>query len=67
MAGFSGWFVDVRRNRQGALLSPQAVGDGELIGGKVPRSRIGGGRPGRALFHNGDGRLRTVQVPQTEL
>ncbi|MEV4880123.1 FtsK/SpoIIIE domain-containing protein [Streptomyces cyaneofuscatus] len=67
MAGFSGWFVDVRRNRQGALLSPQAVGDGELIGGKVPRSRLGGGRPGRALFHNGDGRLRTVQVPQTEL
>ncbi|MFJ4827287.1 FtsK/SpoIIIE domain-containing protein [Streptomyces bacillaris] len=67
MAGFSGWFVDVRRNRQGALLSPQAVGDGELIGGKVPRSRLGGGRPGRALFHNGDGRLRTIQVPQTEL
>ncbi|MFI1393698.1 FtsK/SpoIIIE domain-containing protein [Streptomyces sp. NPDC020681] len=66
-AGFSGWFVEVRRNRQGALISPQAAGDGELIGAKVPRSRLGGGRPGRVLFHAGDGKLRTLQVPETRL
>ncbi|MDB1087109.1 FtsK/SpoIIIE domain-containing protein [Streptomyces sp. ACA25] len=66
-AGFSGWFAEMRRNRQGALLSPQAVGDGELIGGKIPRSRLGAGRPGRAFFHAGDGPLRMVQVPETVL
>ncbi|HZX37127.1 MAG TPA: FtsK/SpoIIIE domain-containing protein, partial [Streptomyces sp.] len=66
-AGFSGWFVDVRRNRQGALLSPQAVGDGELIGAKVPRSRLGDGKPGRVLFHTGDGKLQTLQVPESGL
>ncbi|MFE5819989.1 FtsK/SpoIIIE domain-containing protein [Streptomyces sp. NPDC056479] len=67
MAGFSGWLVDVRRNRQGALLNPQSVGEGELIGGRIPRSRVGGGKPGRAMFHAGDGRLQTLQVPETAL
>ena len=33
--GFGGWHVDARRNRQGALLSPQGLGDGELIGAKL--------------------------------
>jgi DNA segregation ATPase FtsK/SpoIIIE, S-DNA-T family len=66
-AGFSGWFTDVRRNRQGALLSPQAVGDGELIGVRIPRSRLGASVPGRVLFHLGDGTLHTLQVPETRL
>ncbi|MFI1397987.1 FtsK/SpoIIIE domain-containing protein [Streptomyces sp. NPDC020681] len=64
-SGFSGWFAEARRNRQGALLSPQAVGDGDLIGGKIPRSRLGAGRPGRVFFSAGDGNLRMLQVPET--
>ncbi|MGK5737896.1 FtsK/SpoIIIE domain-containing protein [Micromonospora sp. URMC 103] len=65
--GFGGWHVDARRNRQGALLSPQGLGDGELIGAKLSRGQLGGGRPGRALAHFGDGRLHLVQVPRTDL
>ena len=66
-SGFTGWFTEMRRNRQGALLSPQATADGELIGSRIPRSRLGVGRPGRAFFHDGSGRLRMVQVPETTL
>jgi S-DNA-T family DNA segregation ATPase FtsK/SpoIIIE len=62
--GFSGWQVDVKRGRQGALLSPQGVGDGDLIGVRLPRSTVGQPiAPGRALLHLGDGELVTVQVP----
>ncbi|SCF06468.1 FtsK/SpoIIIE domain-containing protein [Micromonospora chokoriensis] len=64
--GFGGWHVDARRNRQGALLSPQGLGDGELIGVKLSRSQLGGGRPGRVHAHFGDGKLHLVQVPRTE-
>ncbi|MFK0044027.1 FtsK/SpoIIIE domain-containing protein [Streptomyces sp. NPDC090741] len=64
-SGYSGWHTDARRNRQGMLLSPQSVGDGELIGVRIPRSRLGGGRAGRAMVHLADGVLRTVQVPET--
>ncbi|MGP4114450.1 FtsK/SpoIIIE domain-containing protein [Streptomyces sp. 4N509B] len=66
-AGFSGWFAEARRNRQGVLISPQAAGDGELIGGKIPRSRLGTGKPGRVFFNGGDGKLRMLQVPETTL
>ncbi|MDQ1680839.1 MAG: segregation ATPase FtsK/SpoIIIE, family, partial [Frankiaceae bacterium] len=62
--GFSGWQVDVKRGRQGALLSPQGVGDGDLIGVRLPRSTVGQPiAPGRAVLHLGDGELVTVQVP----
>lgn len=62
--GFSGWQVDVRKNRAGALLSPQNVTDGDLVGTKLARSMVGGQvSPGRALVHLGDGELVTVQVP----
>ncbi|WP_309244312.1 FtsK/SpoIIIE domain-containing protein [Micromonospora parastrephiae] len=64
--GFGGWHVDARRNRQGGLLSPQGLGDGELIGAKLSRGQLGGGRAGRALAHFGDGKLHLVQVPRTE-
>ncbi|MEU4470082.1 FtsK/SpoIIIE domain-containing protein [Micromonospora sp. NPDC023888] len=65
--GFGGWHVDARRNRQGALLSPQGLGDGELIGAKLSRGQLAGGRPGRALAHFGDGRLHLVQVPRADV
>jgi S-DNA-T family DNA segregation ATPase FtsK/SpoIIIE len=64
--GFGGWHVDVRRNRQGLLIGPQGLGDGELIGVKLSRGQLGAGRPGRALVHLGDGVVRTVQVPRTD-
>ncbi|MFD4476394.1 FtsK/SpoIIIE domain-containing protein [Streptomyces sp. NPDC058471] len=63
-SGFSGWHTEARRNRCGLLLKPQNMSDGELIGVKVPRSRLGASRPGRAILHLGDGVLRTVQVPE---
>jgi S-DNA-T family DNA segregation ATPase FtsK/SpoIIIE len=64
--GFSGWQIDVKKSRQGALLSPQGTTDGDLIGVRLPRSIVGGPVvPGRALLHLGDTLLRTVQVPLT--
>lgn len=64
--GFSGWQVDVKKSRQGTLLSPQGTTDGELIGVRLPRSVVGGPVvPGRALLHLGDTLLHTVQVPFT--
>ncbi|MFG2493205.1 FtsK/SpoIIIE domain-containing protein [Streptomyces caniferus] len=66
-SGFSGWHTEARRNRTGLLLKPQNMSDGELIGVKIPRSRLGATRPGRAILHLGDGVLRTVQVPETVL
>jgi S-DNA-T family DNA segregation ATPase FtsK/SpoIIIE len=63
-SGFSGWHVDARRSRRGALLSPQTPMDGDLIGVRINRGQVGGQIvPGRALLHLGDGEVRTVQVP----
>jgi S-DNA-T family DNA segregation ATPase FtsK/SpoIIIE len=63
-AGFTGWQVDLRKNRHGALLSPQSITDGDLVGVRLPRSAVGGSvQPGRALLHDGSGELVTVQVP----
>jgi S-DNA-T family DNA segregation ATPase FtsK/SpoIIIE len=65
--GFSGWQVDVKKNRNGALLSPQNLTDGDIVGLRVPRSSVGGQvQPGRALLHLGDGELVTVQVPAAD-
>ena len=62
--GFSGWQVDAKKGRRGALLSPQGTMNGELIGVRLPRSSVGGPvTPGRAMVHLGDGELLTVQVP----
>ena len=62
--GFSGWQVEAKKCRQGALLSPQDPTDGDLIGARLPRSAVGGAvQPGRALVHLGDSHLRTVAVP----
>ncbi|GAA1478310.1 FtsK/SpoIIIE domain-containing protein [Nocardioides aestuarii] len=60
-AGFSGWQVDARKCRQGLLLSPQELGDGDLIGTRVSRQVIG--KPtqaGTGWLHLGDGQLRQV-------
>jgi S-DNA-T family DNA segregation ATPase FtsK/SpoIIIE len=47
------------------LISPQALGDGELFGAKLTRGQLGAGKPGRALAHFGDGKVQVVQVPET--
>ncbi|WP_305783105.1 FtsK/SpoIIIE domain-containing protein [Symbioplanes lichenis] len=63
--GFSGWLVDARRSRRGALLSPQNRTDGDLIGLRLPRTAVGQPvRPGRALLHLGDGEPLDIQVPE---
>ena len=62
-SGFSGWQVEMK-GRQGVLISPQGVPDGELIGVRVPRSSIGAQQQaGRVLVNLGDGVLRTIQAP----
>ncbi|ROS59069.1 S-DNA-T family DNA segregation ATPase FtsK/SpoIIIE [Frigoribacterium sp. PhB160] len=62
--GFSGWHVDLRRARCGAVLSPQATSDGDHVGVRLAKSatshRV---RPGIAHVHVGDGETVQVQVP----
>lgn len=60
-AGLSGWQPEIKKARQGLLLSPQGLGDGDLVGARVPRNLLG--QPvvvGRGLLHVGDGSLRQV-------
>ena len=61
--GFSGWQVDMK-GRQGLLINPQSITDGEHIGVRVPRSSLGN-QPtaGRAFLNDGSGELELVQVP----
>ncbi|GAB2743944.1 FtsK/SpoIIIE domain-containing protein [Nocardioides pakistanensis] len=62
-SGFSGWQVEMK-GRQGVLISPTGITDGELIGVRVPRSSLGAqSTAGRVLANLGDGELRTIQVP----
>jgi S-DNA-T family DNA segregation ATPase FtsK/SpoIIIE len=63
-SGFSGWQVEAKKARQGALLSPQSPSDGDLIGVRLPRGTAGAPvQVGRAMVHLGDGVLRTLQLP----
>ncbi len=62
-SGFAGWHAEARKGRAGAVLSPQAMADGDLVGVRLPRSAISDQvRPGRALLHLGAGTLATVVV-----
>jgi S-DNA-T family DNA segregation ATPase FtsK/SpoIIIE len=62
--GFTGWHVDLRRGRCGALLSPQVPAEGDLIGAVVPRSSLSvRPRIGIAQVNVGDGVVQPVQVP----
>jgi S-DNA-T family DNA segregation ATPase FtsK/SpoIIIE len=63
-AGLSGWQVEAKKARQGLLLSPQGLSDGDLVGVRLPRSLVGlPVQPGRGLLHRGDSRLLSVAVP----
>ncbi|MET0448339.1 MAG: FtsK/SpoIIIE domain-containing protein, partial [Aeromicrobium sp.] len=62
-SGFSGWQVEIK-GRQGVIINPQGVTDGELIGVRMPRSSINAqAQAGRVLANLGDGVLRTIQAP----
>ncbi|WP_423463802.1 FtsK/SpoIIIE domain-containing protein [Promicromonospora sp. MS192] len=62
--GFSGWQVDAKKNRRGALLSPADRFDGDLVGASLPRSAVVSQvSPGKALVHLGSGELMTLLVP----
>ena len=63
-SGFSGWQVELRKNRSGILLSPQNITDGDLVGARLPRSSLTAGvQPGRGLANLGDGELTLLQLP----
>lgn len=63
-SGFTGWQADVKKNRRGALLSPQNLADGDLVGARLTRSQLAARVvPGAALVHLGDGAYVTTQVP----
>jgi S-DNA-T family DNA segregation ATPase FtsK/SpoIIIE len=63
--GLSGFVAHVRRNRCGALLSPQSIAESELVGARIPAGLLGAQpTPGRAHVHLGTGRFCTVQVPE---
>ncbi|KAB8161482.1 cell division protein FtsK [Streptomyces sp. 3MP-14] len=62
--GFSGWQVDAKKARRGALLSPTTHRSGDLIGAKLPRSAAAEQpTPGRAILHLGDGTAFSVTTP----
>jgi S-DNA-T family DNA segregation ATPase FtsK/SpoIIIE len=64
-SGFSGWQVEIRKNRSGILLSPQAVSDGDLVGARISRSSlVTGVQPGRGYANLGDGELTLLQLPE---
>ncbi|GAA4703641.1 DNA segregation ATPase FtsK/SpoIIIE, S-DNA-T family [Promicromonospora umidemergens] len=63
-SGFSGWQVDIKKSRRGALLSPQDRFDGDLVGASLSRSAVTTQvNPGKALVHLGTGELVTMLVP----
>ncbi|HXP58022.1 MAG TPA: ATP-binding protein, partial [Streptosporangiaceae bacterium] len=65
--GFGGWHVEARRARRGALIAPQTLPEGDLIGVRLSHGMTGETpKPGRALVNVGDGQLITVTVPAGE-
>ncbi|MEP7088719.1 MAG: FtsK/SpoIIIE domain-containing protein [Nocardioidaceae bacterium] len=63
-AGYSGWTYEARKSRQGLLLSPQAMGDGDVYSVRLMRSAL---MPkvhvGRGLVVDAGGGQQLVQVP----
>ena len=65
--GAAGWIGEAKRSRQGILLAPQRVLEGDLVGARIPgsllRSQV---RPGRATWSTRRG-LGAIVVPHTVL
>ncbi|MGF1662184.1 MAG: FtsK/SpoIIIE domain-containing protein [Kineosporiaceae bacterium] len=63
-SGFTGWAAEARRGRQGVLLSPQQVVDGDAVGARLTRSMLAPRiQPGRGLLVSGGADLLPIQVP----
>lgn len=63
-SGLSGWVADARRGRQGLLLSPQTLLDGEAVGARLARSAlVASVHPGRGLLVAPGAEPLVVQVP----
>ncbi|MEE4543153.1 FtsK/SpoIIIE domain-containing protein [Streptomyces sp. V4-01] len=63
----SSWIGQVRRSRRGLLLSPQTIGEGDVLGLRLPHNVVRVNRvPGRAFTVDDEGALMTVLVPETE-
>jgi S-DNA-T family DNA segregation ATPase FtsK/SpoIIIE len=64
LAGWSGWQVDVRNARCGAVLSPQLPNEGDQVGLRLTKSDLADRpTPGFALVDDGSGQAVRVQVP----
>ncbi|MBB2948291.1 S-DNA-T family DNA segregation ATPase FtsK/SpoIIIE [Actinoplanes lutulentus] len=62
--GFSGWQVEVKKNRRGILLSPPTLSAGDLVGVRLSRAHLAERVvPGSARAHLGDGSLQSLQIP----
>jgi S-DNA-T family DNA segregation ATPase FtsK/SpoIIIE len=63
-AGLSGWLYEARRGRQGLLLSPQTLADGEVMGLRLTRSVLTSKvLPGRGLLIESGGDVLIIQAP----
>ena len=55
-----------RRSRKGLLLSPQSIGEGDILGLRLPHNVVRVNRvPGRGFTTDASGTLFTVLVPET--
>jgi S-DNA-T family DNA segregation ATPase FtsK/SpoIIIE len=64
ISGLSGWLFEARRGRQGLLLCPQTLVDGEIVGVRLPRSALTSRvQPGRGLLCEASGEPLPVQAP----
>jgi len=61
-AGFSGWLVEMRKNRQGVIYQPASFIEGDLVGAQISRSDVAASQPaGRAHAHV-DGATMLLQI-----
>ncbi|MFT4231664.1 MAG: hypothetical protein QM606_02655, partial [Leucobacter sp.] len=61
--GFTGWLVEMKKNRHGLLFTPQSMTDGDVTGVRLKRSDIGAEMPaGRGHFTSDAGEAVLLQV-----
>ena len=63
-SGYGGWIYELRKARQGLLLSPQSMSDGDIYSLRLLRSTlVPRVHPGRGLLIDAGGGQELVQVP----
>jgi len=64
VSGLSGWLYDARRGRQGFLICPQTLVDGEVVGTRLARSALTTRvQPGRGLLVEASAEGIPIQGP----